>query len=874
LPKLYSFGQGRLDPNWTARVSGGASLGVAKGGVELTAPAGAQAHIEHVAPADGITMSATLTKWASIYLVWGPENWCGVGQVSPTPFGRYSSTVVVQGKASEIDHRGMNFALPHRLRIQLGTNLVRFLSSDDGVRWAELRTIERPAAYSGAPKLIAAGKYYQVDNRPFGAGGPASEDSAQAGRISDLRVEMTPIGERTLSDSGIAELRKGNVEPVEALLMQGTDDPTFEAVAPHYPSMKFPREIVGVPAHPLDIGVDWLGRMDVSPWTNPVAWLEVGDPPQPLGSPDKPFDRHLLDGYLPLITLTRNLGGVEYQLSIFGCSEGFDPANDLIAYARLTARAPDDRAIPKQIALVWGDGDKRLVLKRSVGPEKVEAWSVRFKYPDPRQAVEVGREEFERRWNEAASMWRQRLAAASRFDLPDARVMAAYRAWIAYSQLDADTINGYLEPHDGAGFYEEMFGNSVSLHTIAMDQYGLHDWAAKVLDTQIHFQHPDGLYTQACGLTDPGGFLYGLAEHYRITGDRAWLARVGPAMVRQCDWLVEQRKSAPRDGILRGLIKFRPYNDYPDPTYNYLGNAWCAKGMERAAAALREIDAPAAGQYAAEATRYRQDLLDSMTAAAFVRDGQTLLPMEPDTRRLLKLGKYQCGDYYGLVASPLLGIGLFPPTDTRADWIVDGLEKRQGLLAGVCQFEGGIDHAYTYGYLMTALQRDQARKTLLGFWSFLAFGMTRETYSPVEVSQITTGENHLTLPHLYSCTEQLRLLRALLLREEDQVLWIGQGIPRAWLTAGRHVAVTSAPTEFGDVSYRIDSSADGTMRVHIDPPTRHPPAEIRLRLREPRALPIRAASTEVGGKVRFSDETIFLPGADHPIDLRVQFGLR
>jgi hypothetical protein len=53
---------------------------------------------------------------------------------------------------------------------------------------------------------------------------------------------------------------------------------------------------------------------------------------------------------------------------------------------------------------------------------------------------------------------------------------------------------------------------------------------------------------------------------------------------------------------------------------------------------------------------------------AFVRDGRTLLPMEPGTRRLLKVGKYQCGDYNGLVASPLLEVGLFPPTDIRANW--------------------------------------------------------------------------------------------------------------------------------------------------------------------------------------------------------------
>ena len=58
----------------------------------------------------------------------------------------------------------------------------------------------------------------------------------------------------------------------------------------------------------------------------------------------------------------------------------------------------------------------------------------------------------------------------ARFDVPDARVMEAYRAWVAYSMLNADTVGGLLEPHDGSGFYDSMFGNSVSLQAIAMDQ--------------------------------------------------------------------------------------------------------------------------------------------------------------------------------------------------------------------------------------------------------------------------------------------------------------------------------------------------------------------------------------------------------------------
>src|SRR5439155_19197185 len=129
-----------------------------------------------------------------------------------------------------------------------------------------------------------------------------------------------------------------------------------------------------------------------------------------------------------------------------------------------------------------------------------------------------------------AKFWRDQIKQATPFDIPDARVAEAYRAWIVYSLLNTDMVNGYPEPHDGAGFYDEPFGSSIALHTMAMDLYGLHDRARLVLGTLIHSQQPDGLYTQNAGLPDHGAMIAALAEHYRVTKDAAWLKTVSPKM--------------------------------------------------------------------------------------------------------------------------------------------------------------------------------------------------------------------------------------------------------------------------------------------------------------------------------------------------------
>jgi hypothetical protein len=162
-------------------------------------------------------------------------------------------------------------------------------------------------------------------------------------------------------------------------------------------------------------------------------------------------------------------------------------------------------------------------------------------------------------------------------------------------------------------------------------------------------------------------------------------------------------------------------------------------------------------------------------------------------------------------------------------------------------------------------------KALLGFWSFMAFGMTRDTYSPVEVTMIDTGENHYTLPHLYSCTEQLRLLRNLLVREEGDVLWLGQGIPREWLAKGKHVRVSGAPTEFGEVTYQLSSDEDTGLTVTINPPTRNPPTEIRLRLRDPQKRAIKQVVSETDIDHTEDDETITLENVRSQVRLHVSF---
>jgi hypothetical protein len=153
----------------------------------------------------------------------------------------------------------------------------------------------------------------------------------------------------------------------------------------------------------------------------------------------------------------------------------------------------------------------------------------------------------------------------------------------------------------------------------------------------------------------------------------------------------------------------------------------------------------------------------------------------------------------------------------------------------------------------------------------MAYGMTRDTYSPVEVTLYKTGDNHYTLPHTYSCTQQLRLLRYMLLREEDRDLVLTQGIPSAWLQPAKRIAVTAAPTRFGPVTFSIEAESSEGVRVRLDPPTRSSPREIRIHLRHPEGLAIATVKTSSGEQPAIDGNVIRLSGPTDFVELSLAF---
>jgi hypothetical protein len=80
----------------------------------------------------------------------------------------------------------------------------------------------------------------------------------------------------------------------------------------------------------------------------------------------------------------------------------------------------------------------------------------------------------------------------------------------------------------------------------------------------------------------------------------------------------------------------------------------------------------------------------------------------------------------------------------------------------------------------------------------------------------------------------------MLVMEEGDRLWLARATPQAWLQHGKKITVEGAPTHFGTVAYQIVSSVDdGKVRATVSMPSRGGQKAVLLRLRHPRAAPIR-----------------------------------
>ncbi len=421
-------------------------------------------------------------------------------------------------------------------------------------------------------------------------------------------------------------------------------------------------------------------------------------------------------------------------------------------------------------------------------------------------------------------------------------------------------------------------GSESFLNIRVLDMMGLHDLARGGLDYWLFGAHaqPFIWHAESMGadaLCNPynspnrrspgydqkhssghGRIMAAAAFHYRMTRDADWWSKAEPVLRKAAEATIRLRDtwdgSQPAGSWAHGLMPPSNISDNNDNRIFYAMSGFFFQGLNDVGLLLEHTRALPGPDPVREADVMRSDIRRAvdrslaLTQVVKVSDGTyrrdySFMPyirglaLDVDSGAATGHSRYYDGKMGSLT---LVEAGVIGPRDPIVADLLDVYEDRL--------VRDGQNEQNSYNNAPGVyLARDDIPMFLRGLYNGYA-------------AEIDPGNGYT----LWEGTDRsdakdktfeeagfLRNVRMMLVMEDGGVLWLARGTPRAWLGQGKRIAVSRAPTCFGEAAFAITSdAANGAISAIVDIPSRNPPNAVRLRLRHPAAARIR--SVEVNGK--------------------------
>ena len=190
----------------------------------------------------------------------------------------------------------------------------------------------------------------------------------------------------------------------------------------------------------------------------------------------------------------------------------------------------------------------------------------------------------------------------------------------------------------------------------------------------------------------------------------------------------------------------------------------------------------------------------------------------------------------------------------------------------------GTDQVYGLNVARFLADNDRPDQLVLSLYGMLGASMTPNTFVSGEAATVAPlrGASYRSMympPNTASNSAFLETLRLMLVHETRDLdgtpvgLDLAFATPRPWLASGKRIAVNAAPTSFGALTYEIRRIKSHLFAL-VQVPTRHPPRTMKLRLRVPGGLHVKAV--RVNGHRRPFDRrtgTVDLSGLRGTLDI-------
>jgi hypothetical protein len=426
--------------------------------------------------------------------------------------------------------------------------------------------------------------------------------------------------------------------------------------------------------------------------------------------------------------------------------------------------------------------------------------------------------------------WKNLMAGAARVEVPCRKATEALLA-AHVCQLIA---NDHGELRGGEGFaYDRFYIRDGAYQIMELEEAGLQDAAAKAIVAFLAHQRPDGRFeSQAKQLDANGQAAWALWQYWKITGDRAWLAKVYPQMRKAADWTMQARRRAPADSPYAGLLPAA----VADGEFLWEGrnhivgyDFWNLRGLLCTADAARALGKTVeADELLAEADSYRKAI-----DAAWKRLGMAHFPPSWD----------KAGTHWGNTET-LWPTPIFTSDDPRVTALVEEVRRRHGggYVEGTIRWLGCPDaiHPYMGAYTtMADLVRGRDEKVVEEFYWYLLHTTAANAFPEGILFKTRTAWGD-TIPHVTGASNYALMLRHMLVHEAGDDLHLLPAVPDWWLDEGKQIRCERLPTHFGPMGIVVRGTKRG-VEVVLDPPKRNPPKRIVLHL--PRSRPPAAAIT-------------------------------
>jgi hypothetical protein len=423
---------------------------------------------------------------------------------------------------------------------------------------------------------------------------------------------------------------------------------------------------------------------------------------------------------------------------------------------------------------------------------------------------------------------------------------------------------GGINVFGGYGYNNvDTFQDTFNASVAAFLEWGLSDVARRYIDDYFtNSVRDDGsIDTRGPEIGQYGKMLAVMAKYYAYTHDEKLMHKHEKkleAIVSLFDTLRKQSKEVPSSDITYGIIrgwsehdsslKIDPYR-FMQPHFS--NNAEAARGFHD----LGEVWVEMGHKFHDARLEERgRDLLQE--SAAMKKDMDSAIDRSIDRGKEPPYVPAVAGDTptYGKDRAYAEMLESAELTEKQARAVTDSLAARGeslfGLLRGKEYYNGFLDFGPAYARVLY----DWPREFLVLYYAHQAHIYSRGNWTAVEGAKI---DGTLAGPYCTPSEVSIPTFTKWMLvfeNPDEPVVWLARATPRLWLEQGKTIAVTDAPTRFGNVGYQLHSDIDhGRISAILEFPEGYR-AATKLRLRVPGGKVLRSVTLNGAPWTDFSPE--------------------